>query len=147
MADTVFEPFYMKNADLVFGDPVTGTNFKCQVRSINLNADTNIARIKTVCPMGQYANVDDPEWTLEIGYLYGRMSTGTTGVQQTFADYLLANAGTSVPFLFRPIAGGKGYSGTVTLVPGGIGGEQGNFSEKTVSLPVTGQPVAVAAAA
>jgi hypothetical protein len=147
MADTVFQPLYLRNVDLTFGDPVSGTNFKCQVRSVNLNPDTNITRIKTLCPTGQYANVDDPEWTLEVGYLFGTMSAGTTGVQQAFADYLLANSGTAVPFLFRPIAGGKGYSGTVTLLPGGIGGEQGSYSEKTVSLPVTGQPVAVAAAA
>lgn len=146
MAVATFQPLYMKNVDLVFGDPVTGTNFKCQATSVNLTPDTNITRIKTLCPTGQYANVDDPEWTLAVGYLFGSMTTGT-GTQTAFADYLLANQGTAVPVLFRPIAGGAGYSCTVTLLAGEIGGEQGSYSSKTVSLPVTGQPTPVAAAA
>lgn len=137
-----FVPLFMKNVDLTIGDEVTGVNFKCQVRSVVLKPDTQIQRVKTLCPTGQYSNVEDPEWTLDVGYLYGDDTASPTGV---LADYLLTHKGELQSFLLRPQSGGRGYSGTVRLVPGAIGGEQGSFSEQSVSLPVEGQPVPVAA--
>lgn len=138
-----FQPIYMKDVDLILGDEATGPNFKCQLRGVKLNPDTNQVSIKTLCPTGQYSEVDDPEWTLEIGYLYG-VDADAGGIE-SLADFLLDNKGDKMPFLFRPRAGGKGYSGTVTLIAGGIGGDQGSFSEQTVQLKLDGQPVRVAA--
>lgn len=133
-----YTPLYMKDVDLILGDEATGTNFKCQLRSVTLTPDVNVERIKTLCPTGQYSNVDDPEWSLELGYLYG---VDDTTPAEALANYLLVNAGDKVEFFFAPIAGGAGYSGNVTLVPGPLGGEQGSFSEQSVSLPVDGQPL------
>ena len=134
---------FMKDVDLILGDEATGSNFKCQLRSVELTPDTNIERIKTMCPDGQYSEVDEPEWTLALGYLNGNVATGDP---QALADYLLANKGAKTDFIFRPRAGGKGYSGQVTLLAGSIGGSQGSYSEGSVDLPVDGQPVPVAAA-
>ena len=134
-----FAPLKMKNVDLILGDEATGTNFKCQLRSVTLTPDTNITRIKTLCPEGQFANVDDPEWTLNLGYLYG---TDAEAAASALGEYLRVNAGDQVDFFFAPNAGGPGYSGVVTLVPGALGGEQGGFSEQSVALPVEGQPAA-----
>lgn len=135
-----FEPLYMKNVNLVLGDEATGTDFKCQLRSVTLTPDTNIERVKTLCPQGQFAAVDDPEWNLELGYLYGR---DTEDIQGTLGRFLLANSGQKIPFSFAPWSGDtdEGYTGTVTVVPGALGGEQGGFSEQSVSLPLEGQPV------
>lgn len=144
-ADPVFKPLYMKNVDLILGDASTGPNFKCQLRSVTLTPDTNIAKTKTLCPTGQYAEVEDPEWELDLGYLYGTV-TGGDGTQKSLADFLLANSGKKLEFVFRPISGGTGYGGMVTIVPGGIGGEQGNFSEQSVKLPLDGQPKPLPAA-
>ncbi|MFT4295640.1 MAG: hypothetical protein QM582_09540 [Micropruina sp.] len=135
-----FRPYVMRDIDLILGDAATGPNFKCQVRSVKLTPETNVQRTKTACPTGQYAAVDDPEWTLEIGYLVGE-DNGTLPTIEPLAEFLLENSGEELPFTFRPIAGGDSWSGTVQLVPGPVGGEVGNFSEETVQLPVTGQPV------
>lgn len=135
---TGFQPLYMKNINLILGDEATGTDFRCQLRSAVLTPDVNIVRIKTLCPDGQYANVDDPEWNLDLGYLYGRDATTP---QRALGEYLRANAGTKAEFYFAPVAGEDGYSGTVTIVPGALGGEQGSFSEQSVSLPLDGQPI------
>jgi hypothetical protein len=134
-----FEPYKAKNVDLILGDEATGTNFKCQLRSVTLTPDTNIERIKTLCPSGQFASVSDPEWSLELGYLYGRDSADAT---LALSRYLLENAGTIQPFTFRPWSGDdtEGYEGSVTIIPGPIGGEEGSFSEQSVSLPIEGQP-------
>lgn len=134
-----FEPIVLKNADLLLGAEATGTDFGIQLTSITLTADVATERIKTVKKEGRFSSVDDPEWSLDLGYLYGH---DTDGVTQALADYLLANNGTQVPFTFRPISGGSPvYSGTCTLVAGSIGGDQGAFSTQSVSLPVEGQPV------
>lgn len=131
-----FTPLYGKCADLILGDEATGDNFQCQLRSAVLTPDTNIERIKTLCPTGQYSAVDDPEWNLDLGYLVGEDDE-----MAALADYLLENQGQKVPFWFAAECGGPGYSGTVTIVPGPYGVEQGSFSEQSVSLPVDGQPV------
>lgn len=139
-----FKPIFMKDVDLILGDEATGDNYKCQLRSVKLTPDTNIVKTKTMCPAGQFAETEDPEWTLELGYLYGQ-DDGSGTPAEALADYLLANKGEKSDFFFRPISGGKGYTGQVTLIAGGIGGDQGAFSEQTVSLPLDGQPVAVVA--
>lgn len=140
-----FKPYFMKNVDLILGDEADTTpNFKCQVRSVKLNPDVSIQRVKTACPTGQYSDMDDPEWTAELGYLYG-MDDGAGGPSEILADYLLAHMGETQTITFRPVAGGKGYQGQVKIVPGVIGGEYGSFSDQTVSLPMDGQPVPIAA--
>lgn len=136
-----FLPFTAKDVDLILGDEAAdGENFKCQLRSVTLTPDTNIERIKTLCPTGQYASVSDPEWSLELGYLYGKEDTDPA---KALSRFLLDHAGEQMDFTFRPWAGddAEGYEGTVTVVPGPIGGEEGSFSEQSVSLPVEGQPV------
>jgi hypothetical protein len=133
-----FDPYYAKNVDFVLGEEATGYNFKCQLRSVTLTPDVNTERIKTLCPEGQFSNVDDPEWTLELGYLFGNVTDAVN--DQSLADFLLDHMGEKMPFYYAPRAGGSGYTGTVTILPGPIGGEQGGFSEQSVSLPVDGQP-------
>lgn len=138
-----FTPIIMKDVVLVFGsDETGGTAFQCQARSVTLNPDVNIQRTKTLCPTGQFSDVDTPEWTLEVGYLYGTSDVPAT--EPAFADFLLENQGVKMNVFFRPVAGGAGYQVSATLLPGGIGGEQGSFSEQSVSLPVDGQPAALA---
>lgn len=132
-----FTPLYMRNVNLILGDfATTGVDFRCQLRSVTLSPDVNIERIKTLCADGQFANVDDPEWNLDLGYLMGSDTDGPS-----LSDFLLENSGEKIDFSFAPIAGGAGYTGVVTVVPGPIGGEQGSFSEQSVSLPVDGQPL------
>ena len=136
-------PIYMRDVDLILGPTLTGKNYKCQLRSVTLTPDVNVTRIKTLCPTGQYSASDDPEWSLDLGYLYGVSDTA----DEALADFLLEHGGEQMEFTFRPVAAGAGYTGTVTIIPGPIGGEQGSFSEQSVSLPVQGQPTSVAAGA
>lgn len=138
-----FTPLVLKNVDLILGDEATGTNFKCQIRSVTLTPSVDVQTTKTACPNGQYSAVDDPSWTLDIGYLYGKHADAAT---QALGRFLLANSGEKIPFLLRPWAGDDtdGYTGVVTVLPGALGGTYGAFSEQTVSLPLEGQPLPIA---
>lgn len=138
-----YAPIVIKNADLVLGDEASGTDYAIELNSIALTPDVSPERIKTAKPEGRFSSVDDPEWNLDLGYVYGKRDTAD-GVP-SLADYLMDHVGEQIPFTFRPKTGGDGYSGTVTLLPGAIGGDQGAFSTQSVSLPVEGQPTKVAA--
>ena len=135
-----FKPIMMKDVDLILGDLSTGSNFKCQARSVTLKPDTSIQKMKTLCPAGRYADVDDPEWELEIGYAYG-YDDAVSPVTEVLANFLLANHGTKMAFKFQPRSGQVGYTGMVTIVAGPVGGSQGSWMEGSVTLPLDGQPV------
>lgn len=137
-----WKPIMMKDVDLILGDEATGPNFKCQVRSVTLTPTSSPQKLKTACPQGRYSDVSDPEWDLEIGYAFGK---DADGVMEALADYLLDNHGTKQDFLFRPVAGGAGYSGEVTIIAGPIGGTVDQWMEGSVTLPLDGQPAAAAA--
>lgn len=141
----MFKPYMMKDVNLVLGDEADGKEFKCQVRGVTLTPSVSVQRIKTACPTGQFADVDDPEWTAELKYLYG-LDDGAGAPATILADFLLAHMGEDMPITFRPIAGGRGYQANVKIVPGIIGGDYGSFSEQSVSLPIMGQPAPVAEA-
>ena len=139
-----FKPIMMKDAYLRLGDESTGPVVDVQCTAITLKPSADVQRLKTLSPEGRFSDADDPEWELEVGYSYGENVTG--GVSDTvLADYLLANHGTKLDFLFRPRNGGVGYTGTVTAVAGPVGGKQGAWMEGSVTLPVEGQPVKVVA--
>lgn len=140
-----FEPLFFKNIDLVLGDAQESTQFKCQVKSAKLSPDVNIVKEKTACPTGQYAEVEDPEWTLEVGYLVGRDKDAAA---KALAEYLRVHAGQKVPFALRPWSGQYqgGYKGKVTIIPGELGGELGSFASSSVKLPLDGQPVPLTSA-
>jgi hypothetical protein len=140
-----FAPIVIKNADLFLGSEADGTDYAIELTSIALTPDVSPERIKTAKPEGRFSSVDDPEWNLDLGYVYGKYGTGDTTV--SLADYLMAHVGEQIEFTFRPKTQEAGYTGTVTLVPGAIGGDQGAFSNQSVSLPVEGQPTAVDAVA
>lgn len=139
-----FAPILMKNVDLILGDEATGPNFKCQLKSVELSPKYDVQKTSTLCPDGRYSDVAPPEWELQLGYLYGD-DNGQGTVVEILADYLLENAGDKVPFVFRPRSGGRGYRGEVTLLSGGIGGNQNSWMDGKVNLPVSGQPELVAA--
>lgn len=134
-----FQPYVMKDVDLILGDEAAEVNFKCQMRSVVLTPSVDIQRIKTACPTGQFAAVDEPEWNLDLGYLFGKHATDQ---MRALGRWLIENNGEQLPFLVRWLAGEEeGYTGTVTVVPGPVGGSYGQFSEQSVSLPLEGQPV------
>lgn len=138
MANT-FKPIVMKDIDLVLGaDEATGAPFKCQVQEVTLEPNTNIVKEKALCPEGTYAESDTPEWELKVGYLVGEDSDAQ---KAALADWLFDNQGDKVTFWFRPRSKGRGWKGTVTVVPGPVGGSQGQFMKGSVTLPLDGQPV------
>lgn len=134
-----FQPIVLKNCDLVFGDATESQQFKCQVKTLKLVPDTNVIKEKTACPTGTYAEVENPEWNLEVGHLTGRDKEDAT---KALSEYLRANHGKKVAFAMRPWSGEHegGYKGRVTLMASELGGAVGGMNTATAQLPLDGQP-------
>lgn len=119
------------SAELILG--ATEDAFDCELRSAVLtpNADW----LNTLCPPGTWPDVT---WTLDLGYL-----PGTTDVDgaTTLDDYLWQHYGEQTEFVVWPYGPAQpGYSGTLAIAPGPIGGTQGEWPELSTSLPIWGQP-------
>ena len=46
----MFQPIMMKDVDLILGDEATGTNFKCQLRSVTLTPNAPLADAEACDP-------------------------------------------------------------------------------------------------
>lgn len=134
-----FQPIMLKNMDLVLGDASESHQFKCQIKTAKLVPDVNIVKEKTACPTGVYAEVETPEWNLEVGHLTGR---DVEDALNALSEFLRVHSGEKMPFALRPWSGDHqgGYKGHVTLVATELGGQVGSMNTATVQLPLDGQP-------
>jgi hypothetical protein len=123
--------FVMRDALLKLG----GTNFTNQTWKAVLTPDTPIVQQRTLVPDGTISDVDSATWVLELEGLQDYESGG-------LAAYLRTNAGAQVTFELAPknTAGKTKASGTVIAVYAPIGGEQGEFAQFEIELPVIGTP-------
>ena len=112
-----------------------GTSFANQVWKVRIVPDTPFQQQRTLVPDGTISDVDSATYTME---LEGLQDYETGGL----AAYLLTNAGTQVAFAFAPVntAGKKKFTGTVVVVAAPVGGEQGEFAQMELEMPIIGTP-------
>ena len=140
------KPILMDDVDLIIGDIATGPNFKCQLTEVTLTPDAKVTTLRTLCPSGVYNAVGAASWNLNIGYAnFAEDGEGAATTIPALAEFLFDNQGEKVTFWFRPRSNGRGWRGTVTVVPGPVGGSQGQFMKGSVTLPLDGQPVQLTA--
>jgi len=120
----VYSPVYMRDARVSLG----GTDYQMEVAAATITPANTATTWKGLSPAARYGAVGT-EWTVEItlGQDYDDA--------ESLARYLLENAGTTVPVVVEPRAGGQGYTVNATLAPAAIGGTVETFAEGTVSLP------------
>lgn len=106
-----------------------------QVFKARLVPETPIQQKRTLVPDGVVTDVDSTIWTFELSALESRKSGG-------LAAALDAAAGTEVDIVLQPRAGTGQDSATfvVIAVPVTYGGEQGDWRQFEVTLPVVGAP-------
>ena len=123
--------FVLRNSVFTLG----GTSFANQVWTLSLTPDTPFQQQRTLVPDGTISDVDSATWVMEIE---GLQDFETGGL----ANYLRTNAGSQVAFVFAPVntAGKAKYTGTVIAVNPPMGGEQGEFAQMELELPIIGSP-------
>jgi len=123
--------FVNRNALFTLG----GTSFANQLWKIRIVPDTPFQQQRTMIPDGTISDVDSATWVME---LEGLQDFETGGL----AAYLQTNAGTQVAFAYAPVntAGKKKVTGTVVVIASVVGGEQGEFAQMELEMPIIGQP-------
>lgn len=107
-----------------------------QVRTARLVPDQPVQTYRPLVPDGVLSDVDTPVWTFELSGLQINIATG-------LAKALRDASGEPVEITLQPKVGTGQPTATFTaiaLMPP-FGGEQGNWLEMELSLPVQGQPV------
>lgn len=135
MAQIAPQPVLMSSAVLTLGTD----NYELAVSSAELAPTTPTQQFKGIG--GGIINLAGvPSWMLNLAYAQDFATA------KSLSQILLANVGKTLAFTIRPVSGGIGYSGTVLVVPGSVGGAVDTVLAGSVSLAVNGQPTQVAAA-
>lgn len=75
-----------------------------------------------------------PEWALGINYMQDLKTASS------LSQYLITNQGQKKPIVYTPQAGGKGFTVTVLIVAGPVGGDSKSAAKADVTLLCDGQP-------
>ena len=123
--------FVIRNALVKFA----ALDMSNQCATAMLVPETPVKTMRTLVPDGVVTDVDSTVWTLQLKGLQDFESGG-------LAAYLLANNGTVVAVTVAPnnTSGKKQATVSVRLLPVAFGGDQGDWSQFDVELPVQGQP-------
>ncbi len=122
--------FVMRNAVVTFG----ATAYTNQISKVRFVPDTPIQTMRTLVPDGIVQDVDSTAWTLELAGIQDLTDA------QGLARYLFENNGDTVAVTCEPKSGGVEITASVILVPTELGGEQGDWAQFDIELPVIGQP-------
>lgn len=135
MAAIAVNPFAMKNALLL----VPTDDYAAHVSSVECVPTTSTVTW-TGLAGNTFTDASTPTWVLNAAYAQDWENPNS------LANYFLAHVGEEIEVTFEPVAGGAGFTVTVKIVPGAIGGAVNAVAVANVSLPVIGQPVLVPAA-
>lgn len=144
-------PLFMREISLtlmVAGGPGPATEFHCDVHSATIEAEPgDDVTYQTLCVDGSYSQRGKTTYAL---HLVGVQNWDAPGL----ARFLDEHDGDSLDFVFQahgsavaPSAATPAKSGTCIGQAPSYGGEADTWAEYDVSLPITGVPVTVVAAA
>ena len=124
-------PFVMRNASVKFAS----TDFASTCTKARLVPDVPIQTVRTLTPDGVVQDVDSAVWSFEVS---GLTDWETGGL----AAYLNTNSGTTVAVTLAPRVnvGNLKAVFNVIIIPAPFGGEQGEFGNFDLTMPVVGTP-------
>ena len=134
MTEIAAQPFTMKDVNLTVGTD----DYKRHVSRVRFVPTVNRSTWKALAPAATYGAQGLAEWSCELALAQDWEN------EDSLARYLLENDGLEVSATFRPVAGGPGFTSTITLTPPTIGGDVDTTATAEVTLACT-TPVPVAA--
>lgn len=126
-------PLYMTESVLKIGTG-TPTDFAGEISGAQLVPTSSTATWKGLKPGAVFTKGGLATWalTVNLGQDHERGAS--------LSNYLYDHEGETMPFTLEPIAGGTGFSGTITIQAATIGAEVDQFGTASVSMPVSGKP-------
>lgn len=128
-----FNPLYMTESVFKIGDGAP-TDFAAEISGAQLVPTSSSSTWKGLKPGASFTKGGLATWvaTVNLGQDH-ELST-------SLSNYLYDHEGEELPFTLEPIAGGTGFSGTLTVQAATIGAEVDTFGTASVSMPVSGKP-------
>ncbi len=125
-----FQPLYMTESKLT----IDGTAFEAEVSGVRLTPTSSSSTWKGLKAGSSFTKGGLATWVVALNLGQDHQ------LAESLSNFLYDNEGATVPFTLEPIAGGTGFTGTLTVQAADIGGDVDAFGTATVSLPVSGKP-------
>jgi hypothetical protein len=130
MAQISVLPFVLKDVTLL----IAADNYESNVSSVEFLPSASTVVWKGLTPSSSFTDVSTATWVCNMTFAQDWATVGS------LSRYLYDNEGAAVACEFVPVAGGAGFSATIVITPGSIGGAVDSVAVATVSLGVRGRP-------
>lgn len=135
MADVALAPILLTDVLLTLGT----NDYEGSVSSVEFVPSSNIVTWKGMTPSASYSFPTTATWQCNLSYAQDWETTNS------LSRYLFDHEGETVTATFEPKNGGAGFTATLIIVPGSIGGAVDAVAVAQVSLGVQGKPTYVGA--
>lgn len=119
---------------------VATDSYEKHVSAVEFVPTSQVATWKGLNPASVFSFGGVATWVCNITYAQDWETANS------LSQYLHANEGEEIAVTFEPVSGGAGFTATLIVAPGSIGGQVDSVAVGTVSLGVKGKPVYVPAA-
>lgn len=135
MASIAVTPIILKNVLLSFA----ADSYEKHVSSVEFVPSAATVTWKGLHPDSVFTDVSKATWSCNLTFAQDWETANS------LSKYLFENEGETVAATFEPVAGGAGFTATLLITPGSIGGSVDSIAVATVTLGVQGRPVLVPA--
>lgn len=133
MAAIAVSPFLLK--DVLFS--VATDSYEKHVSQVEFVPTSSTVTWKGLTPTSVFSFGTNATWVCNLTFAQDWDTTNS------LARYLFDHEGDEIDVTFEPVAGGSGFTATLIVAPGSIGGTVDAVAVSTVSLGVMGKPVYV----
>ena len=136
MAQIGVVPIQLKNA--LF--QVEADSYEKHVSAVEFVPSSSIVTWKGLHPDAVFTFGSTASWQCNLTFAQDWET------EDSLSRYLFENDGEEIDVIFEPVNGGTGFSATLIVTPGSIGGALDAVAQSTVQLGVKGKPVLIPAA-
>ncbi len=115
-------------------------SYEGHVSSVEFVPSASTVNWKGLTPTSVFSFGTTATWTCNLTFAQDWATTNS------LSRYLFDNEGEEIDVTFEPVNGGAGFTATLVVTPGSIGGAVDSVAVSTVTLAVKGKPTYVPAA-
>jgi hypothetical protein len=114
--------------------------YEKHVSTVEFVPSSSVVTWKGLTPASVFSAGTTATWTCNLSFAQDWETADSLSL------YLFENEGEEIDVTFEPVNGGAGFTATLIVTPGSIGGAVDSVAVSTVTLGVRGKPVHVPAA-
>lgn len=119
---------------------VESDSYEKHVSSVEFVPSSSTVTWKGLTPTSVFSFGTNSTWVCNLAFAQDWET------EDSLSQFLFENEGDEIDVVLEPVNGGAGFSATLIVTPGSIGGAVDAVAVSTVSLGVKGKPVLIPAA-